>query len=111
MTKQARCLAIFFVFLFAAAGAEASILTPNITDPDFTYRYYDASGNRARLMLSGVPMGSDTFLITAGTLDVTAGLDLGVYGLSPNGPAVTLSPHGAFLTDKVLYAGGNPVLD
>src|SRR5437870_4760241 len=113
MTRQARCLAILFVFLFVAVSAEASTLTANnqTSDPGFTYRYYDASGNRARLMLSGVPMGSDTFLITDGMLDVTAGLDFGMYGLTPSGPSVTLSPHGAFLTDNVLYASGNPVLD
>jgi hypothetical protein len=121
MTRQFGSWAILLMLLIAGQ-AEASpigalniptgeIGTPSGIDPAFFYYYHDVSGNTAEIELSGEDLGSDTFLITSGTLNVTGGIDIGAYSLFPSGPAVTLSQAGAFLIDNVLYYGNNPVLD
>ena len=53
------------------------------------------------------------FLVTAGTLTVTAtddGNNLGLYTVYPGGPNLTVSPNGGFDYDNLLYPAGIPVL-
>src|SRR5262245_36630696 len=81
----------------------ASVPTPFGEDPAFHYHYFDSAGNVADLNLFGLPLDANSFFITSGVLTVTGGADIGTYALTPGGPAVFLSAHGAFLTDNVLY--------
>ena len=52
--------------------------------------------------------GNGQFLATAGTLNVTAGQDVGSYPLYPGGPATTPSPSGYFTYNNVLYPQSTP---
>ena len=55
--------------------------------------------------------GNGQFLATAGTLNVTAGQDVGSYPLYPGGPATTPSPSGYFTYNNVLYPSVDPGID
>jgi hypothetical protein len=55
--------------------------------------------------------GNGQFLATAGTLNVTAGQDVGAYPLYPGGPATTSSPSGYFTYNNVLYPSVDPGID
>jgi len=55
--------------------------------------------------------GNGQFLATAGTLNVTAGQDVGSYPLYPGGPGVTSSPSGYFTYNNLLYPSVDPGID
>ncbi len=55
--------------------------------------------------------GNGQFLATAGTLNVTAGQDVGSYPLYPGGPGTTSSPSGYFTYNNVLYPSVDPGID
>jgi len=79
-------------------------------DPLFSFSI-SLDGNVANALLTTTDLGGGQFLVTGGTLHVTAGAAVGNYPLFPGGPAAFFSPSGAFIVDNVLYPTSNPVLD
>jgi len=61
--------------------------------------------------LNSTDTGNGQFLATAGTLNVTAGPDIGNYPLYPGGPATVGSPSGYFNYNNVLYPSLDPGID
>lgn len=61
--------------------------------------------------LNTTDIGGGEFLATAGTLNVTAGRDIGSYPLYPGGPGTTGSPSGYFTYNDVLYPSVDPGID
>jgi hypothetical protein len=87
-------------------------------DTQFTFTYSDGS-NVANAIISASSLGGGQFVANSGTLNVTAGLDVGTYSLvstvgAPPYSGVSgtfLSPSGAFYFDDLLFAGTSPFLD
>jgi hypothetical protein len=55
--------------------------------------------------------GDGQFLATAGTLNVTAGQDVGSYLMYPGGPGTMSSPSGYFTYNDLLYPSVDPGID
>ncbi len=76
--------------------------------PMYSFNYSDGT-NTASGTVTTVDsgLGDGSLLATSGTLTVTSGAATGVYSLIPEGPAVSLSPSGAFLVDDLIYPNNN----
>ena len=77
-------------------------------DSTFTFTVGPQSGFG---VLTSADLGGGQLLATAGTLDVTGGSNLGTYSLYPGGPAITLSPAGAFQIDNLVFPAQDPPVD
>lgn len=75
---------------------------------DFTF---DISPEIGYGSLNAIDMGGNTFLATAGGLNITGGSDIGTYPLYPGGPGATTSPLGSFSYDDVVSPSVAPPLD
>ena len=98
--KLMKCLLALLVFMnLSAAGLWAdefigvsgggTIVTPGTggADPSYLFTFTDPSFDVARGILNADLLGH----VTSGTLDVTAGQDVGTYSLIAGGPGVTNS--------------------
>lgn len=79
-------------------------------DPMYFFTF-NMGGNAGSALLSTTDLGGGQFLVTGGTLDVTAGADVGIYPVIGGGPALFSSPSGAFVADNLLFPATNPILD
>ncbi|HEY3975105.1 MAG TPA: hypothetical protein VGM18_19015 [Candidatus Sulfotelmatobacter sp.] len=77
-------------------------------DSTYTFGITAQTGNGT---LTSTNLGGGELLVTAGTLNVTGGSDIGSYTLHPGGPGVTVSPAGAFDYDDLFFPAANPTLD
>jgi hypothetical protein len=75
---------------------------------DFAFTNGIDAGNGS---LNTTDNGDGLFLATEGTLNVTAGQDVGSYQMYPGGPAATTSPSGFFTYDDLLYPSVDPGID
>jgi len=105
------------LLLAIVAICGASCLAKNIqgagipavgADPQYLLTF-NIGGNVGSALLNTTDLGGGQFLVTSGTLDVTAGGDIGTYPVIPGGPAVFGVP--GFNVDNVLYPAGDPILD
>ena len=77
-------------------------------DSTFTFSIGPQAGFGA---LTSADLGGGELLATSGNVNVTAGSNLGTYTLYPGGPALTISPAGAFQYDNDLFPAQDPTLD
>jgi PEP-CTERM motif len=93
------------------SSSSAGVENPNYgVDPLFSFSYSDGT-NSANALLTTISIGTNKFLATSGTLNVTAGGAKGTYSLFAGGPGQTTSPLDSFYYDDVIYQGSNPFLD
>ncbi len=78
-----------------------------VFDSSFTFTIDTETGFGSLNLISQ----STGYLATAGTITVTGAQDAGTYPLYPGGPAVTLSPNGAFDYDNLAFPSADPTLD
>lgn len=121
-SKQLKSAVAASLLLLTASSAFAAIIGtsvpanglsdpgPGAADPTFLFSI-DLMGNDATATLNATALGGGSFWATSGTLDVTSGVDAGMYSLTPGGPSAFTSPSGAFIADNVLFPGANPLLD
>jgi hypothetical protein len=97
--------------LYSSGGGPGVNGSPMGDDPTF-HMTFSGGGNVATATLEAEDIGGGHFLVTSGTLTVTAGGAVGTYSLIPGGPGAFFSPSGDFIVDNVLYyPGANPFLD
>jgi len=101
--RKLRVLAIFVSLALSATFCAAS--------PQAFLFTFDIGGNQGTASLLSTSLGGGNYWATSGTLNVTAGADIGTYSLIAGGPSVFTSPAGAFNVDNVLYSSSDPVLD
>jgi hypothetical protein len=101
--RKLRLLVAFVTLALSATLCAAS--------PQAFLLTFDIGGNQGTASLLSNSLGGGQYWATSGTLNVTAGADVGTYSLFSGGPSTFSSPSGAFIADNVLYSPSDPVLD